>query len=145
MTQLDELVEALRYIAFDKELEEIYASNSVAEKRQEFDGFWGSLVSNRRAAGNMIKQYYGRAEEANLFFTGHKEGWKTDRGMVYVMLGPPMYVEYAFDSQIWHYSYSEQDIVNAPMLLSSLLGVAVGAGAFPYDLTSKVLSPKNRV
>jgi outer membrane protein assembly factor BamE (lipoprotein component of BamABCDE complex) len=33
--------------------------------------------------------------------------------MVYIILGPPMYVEYSFDRQIWHYSYSEQDFVNA--------------------------------
>jgi GWxTD domain-containing protein len=113
MTQLQELIDALQYIARDDELEEIYSATTIEQTRSEFDGFWGNLVSNRQQAGNMIKQYYGRMEDANLFFTGHKEGWKTDRGMVYVILGPPMYVEYAFDSQIWHYSYSEQDFANA--------------------------------
>jgi GWxTD domain-containing protein len=110
---LDELVEALAYIAEKDELREIQRAPTVAEMRKEFDAFWGSLVSSRQAAATLIKQYYGRVEEANLFFTGHKEGWKTDRGMVYIVLGPPMYIEYAFDSQIWHYSYSEQDFVNA--------------------------------
>jgi len=113
MTQLDGLIEALAYIARDKELEEIHSATTVEQRRNEFDGFWGNLVSSRQQAGGLVKQYYGRIEEANLFFTEHKEGWKTDRGMVYVILGPPMYVEYAFDAQIWHYSYSEQDFVNA--------------------------------
>ncbi|MFV1980946.1 MAG: GWxTD domain-containing protein, partial [Rhodothermia bacterium] len=113
ITRLNDMIEALTYIARDKELEEIYSATTVEQKRSEFDGFWGNLVSNRQQARTLVKQYYGRIEEANLFFTGHKEGWKTDRGMVYVILGPPMYVEYAFDSQIWHYSYAEQDYANA--------------------------------
>jgi GWxTD domain-containing protein len=113
LTRLNEVVEALRYIAHDRELEEIQMAPTVEEKRKEFDGFWGNLVSNRQQAASLIKQYYGRIEEANLFFTGHKEGWKTDRGMIYVILGPPMYIEYSFDAQIWHYSYSEQDFVNS--------------------------------
>lgn len=113
MTRLDELIEALTYIAQNKELEEIHSATTIEQRRKKFDGFWGKLVSSRQAAGNLVKQYYGRIEEANLFFTEHKEGWKTDRGMVYVILGPPMYVEYAFDEQIWHYSYSEAEFVQA--------------------------------
>lgn len=113
IVQIQELVEALAYIATDKELEEISSAMTIAEMKKEFDGFWGNLVSSRQQAASLIKQYYGRVEEANLFFTGHKAGWKTDRGMVYIILGPPMYVEHAFDAQIWHYSYSERDFVNA--------------------------------
>ena len=113
IARLGELVDALAYIATQDELDEIRLAATPEQRRSEFDGFWGGLVKNRQQATNLIKQYYGRVEEANLFFTGHKEGWKTDRGMVYIILGPPMYVEYSFDRQIWHYSYSEQDFANA--------------------------------
>ena len=113
VTTLDQLIVALRYIAYDSEIEEIRSAPTVEEKRKRFDAFWGGLVNNRETARNLIKQYYGRVEEANLFFTGHKEGWKTDRGMVYIMLGSPMFVEYSYDAQIWHYSYSDRDVLNS--------------------------------
>lgn len=113
VTTLDQLIDALSYIAYDRELEEIRSADTVEERRKRFDTFWGKLVTNREAARNLIKQYYGRVEEANLFFTGHKEGWKTDRGMVYMILGSPMFIEHSFDAQIWHYSYSDRDALNA--------------------------------
>ena len=113
VTTLDQVIESLSYIAYERELKEIRSGESVDERRRRFDAFWGSLVNNREAARNLIKQYYGRVEEANLFFTGHKEGWKSDRGMVYIILGSPMFVEYSFDSQIWHYSYSDRDALNS--------------------------------
>lgn len=113
VTTLNQFIDALAYIAYDRELEEIRAGETVEERRKRFDAFWGKLVNNREAARNLIKQYYGRVEEANLFFTGHKEGWKTDRGMVYIILGSPMFIEYAYDSQVWHYSYSDRDALNS--------------------------------
>jgi GWxTD domain-containing protein len=112
VTTLDQLVASLAYIALDREIAEIREATTVPETRIRFDRFWGSLVNNRQAALNLIKQYYGRIEEANLFFTAHKEGWKTDRGMVYLILGPPMYVENLFDGEVWHYSYSDRDAIN---------------------------------
>ena len=112
MAVLDDLIEALAYIAFEREIAEIRSAETPAEKKRRFDAFWGSLVPNRNAAANLIKLYYGRIEEANLFFTGYKEGWKTDRGMIYTILGPPLYVDRSFDTEVWHYSYSERDPVN---------------------------------
>jgi GWxTD domain-containing protein len=112
VTTLDQLIASLAYIAQDREIREIRDAATVPEARIRFDRFWGSLVNNRQAALNLMKQYYGRVEEANLFFTAHKEGWKTDRGMIYMVLGPPMYVENLFDGEVWHYSYSDRDAIN---------------------------------
>lgn len=108
---LDDLVEALAYIAYEDEIEVIQEASTTAEKKRRFDAFWGSLVPNRNRAANLIKLYYGRIEEANLFFTTHKEGWKTDRGMVYVIMGPPIYVDNRVDTEIWHYSYGDDNPV----------------------------------
>lgn len=36
-----------------------------------------------------MKKFYRRVEEANEYFTSYKEGWKTDRGMIYVIFGQP--------------------------------------------------------
>ncbi len=112
MSMLDDLVAALAYIAYDNEIDGIRQGGSPVEKKRRFDAFWGSLVSNRNAAANLIELYYGRIEEANLYFTGYKEGWMTDRGMVFTILGPPVYIERRIDREIWYYSYGDRDPVN---------------------------------
>lgn len=112
LTSLDDLVDALTYIAFDDEIEDIREAGSFLERKRRFDAFWGSLVANRNLAANLIRLYYGRIEEANLFFSGYKEGWKTDRGMIYTILGPPIYVDKRVGLEIWHYSYGARDPTN---------------------------------
>src|SRR5690606_38240941 len=86
---LDEMVDALGYIAYEREVGRIREGTTAAERLQRFDAFWGSLVRQRSVATNLIETYYARIEEANLLYSSYKEGWKTDRGMVYVLLGPP--------------------------------------------------------
>jgi GWxTD domain-containing protein len=109
LATLAELVAALDYIAYPREMEFITSGDTPQERRHRFDAFWGALVSDRRVASNLLRLYYERVEEANLLFTSHKAGWKTDRGMVYVIFGAPGYVEETFDGEIWHYGYGEQD------------------------------------
>ncbi len=106
---LEELVEALAYIAFEDEIAHIASAPDAQEMKRRFDAFWGMLVPNRQVAANLVKHYYERVEEANLFFTTYKEGWKTDRGMVYVVLGPPLQVETRADVEVWYYSFGDRD------------------------------------
>lgn len=106
VTTLGQMVEALTYLAERRELEAIRQAPTPEARRRAFDAFWGERVQRRVLAANVIKLYYGRVEEANLFFTSFKAGWKTDRGMVYVVLGPPLYVEQRPDAEVWHYSYA---------------------------------------
>lgn len=103
ITTLEEMIEALAYVAYPREIEHIRAAPTSREKKRRFDAFWGELLPNRRVAANLIARYYSRAEEANLLFTSFKEGWKTDRGMVYIVLGPPGYVDRRLDGEVWHY------------------------------------------
>lgn len=112
LATLAELVAALDYIAYPREMEFITAGDTPQERRRRFDAFWGALVSDRRVASNLLRLYYERVEEANLLFTSHKAGWKTDRGMVYVIFGAPGYVEETFDGEVWYYGYGEQDAVS---------------------------------
>jgi hypothetical protein len=50
-----------------------------------------------------MKTYFRRVEMANEFFTSYKEGWKTDRGMIYIIFGPPDEVYKFFDREVWKY------------------------------------------
>ncbi|MDX1531472.1 MAG: GWxTD domain-containing protein [Rhodothermales bacterium] len=102
---LDELIDALEYIATPRELAAIREGVTPQERRRRFDAFWGGLVDDRRVAQNLLRHYYERVEEANLLFTSHKPGWKTDRGMLYVVLGPPVYVEETMEGEVWYYDY----------------------------------------
>ena len=104
---LEQMVNALGYIAFEREIAQIREGATPAERRQRFDAFWGSLVDRRTVAANLLQTYFARIEEANLLFSGYKEGWKTDRGMVYVLLGAPVLVNVYTDSEIWRYTRSD--------------------------------------
>ena len=42
-------------------------------------------------------------EAANQLFSSHKSGWRTDRGMVLSIYGPPEVVYRNWDSEIWQY------------------------------------------
>ena len=102
---LDEMIEALSYIARRREIADLREPGDPAVRRARFDAFWGSLIPNRREATAVMQSYYSRIEEANLLFSTYKEGWKTDRGMVYVVMGPPLHRETEPRREIWHYSY----------------------------------------
>lgn len=112
ITRLEDLIESLAYIAYDNEIEAIREGSSPDDRKRRFDAFWGALVSNRNVAANLIELYYSRIEEANLFFTGYKEGWMTDRGMIFTVLGPPVYIDRRIDTEIWYYSYGDRDPAN---------------------------------
>ncbi len=112
ITTLDQMIQALIYIAYEREVKLILEAETPDEKKRRFDAFWGSLVENREVAANLIKLYYSRIEEANLLFTSHKEGWKTDRGMVYIMMGAPLYVENTVETETWRYSYGDYNPLN---------------------------------
>ena len=110
--QLDEMVQALSYIAREEELAHILAAETPREMRRRFDAFWGQLVPQRQKAANILETYYERVQEANLRFSAHKAGWKTDRGMVYILLGPPISTQRHPSAITWHYSYDMGDALN---------------------------------
>lgn len=103
ISALDEMVEALRYIARDDVWSKMMNAGSADEKRRLFDAFWAGIVPNKEAAATLLKTYYSRVEEANSLFSNHKEGWKTDLGMIYVVFGAPGYTERHYLRQDWYY------------------------------------------
>lgn len=100
---LDEMVEAVRYISGEDDWSNMMNTDSLAEKKNRFDAFWAGIVPNKEAAASLLESYYSRVEEANVLFSNHKEGWKTDRGMIYVIFGPPPYTESHYQRRDWYY------------------------------------------
>jgi GWxTD domain-containing protein len=101
---LTQLTECLPYIALPREMTELRDSVAPAEQRRRFEKFWLKLGGSPEAARNLIKGYYSRVEDTNLRFSSSKEGWKTDRGMIYIVFGPPGEIQLEFQREIWTYA-----------------------------------------
>lgn len=110
VTNLDLAVEQLVYLATNKELEYMEDAPNREEKIKRFTDFWKQKDPNPTDADNeAFDEYYRRIAYANDNFTHYVDGWKTDMGMVYVVLGPPDNVEHhPFDPdskpyEVWQY------------------------------------------
>jgi GWxTD domain-containing protein len=95
-----ELIDALIYITTTDERSRI--QRGVNPKR-ELDNFWIAQGGSKDNARMMIQNYYRRVEFANKYFTTFKEGWRTDKGLVYIIFGTPSKVRRYADSEIWEY------------------------------------------
>lgn len=100
---LDEMIQALRYIAYPDEYTKIRSKTPDSLLREAFDEFWIELYGNKQRAQSMLSTYVSRLEEANQLFSSYKEGWKTDMGMIYVLFGRPILTENRIDGVVWAY------------------------------------------
>ncbi|MGI4863943.1 MAG: GWxTD domain-containing protein [Janthinobacterium lividum] len=83
----EELIENLLYLTTAAERQQLRQS---AEPKRAVDQFWLQAAGGDQArARDLIRRYYGLVTTANELFTGHKPGWLTDRGLLYVVLGAP--------------------------------------------------------
>lgn len=82
----EDMIGPLAYIASRNEINELRA-DSVP--KLAVDNFWLDCTANIEKARELIRIYYNRVLYANYFFASYKEGWKTDRGMIYIVYGPP--------------------------------------------------------
>ena len=67
------------------------------------DKFWLNQAGTVERGKMLVSAYYSRVEAANLYFTSYIEGWKTDRGIIYVILGPPTEVTRTEFQEFWVY------------------------------------------
>ncbi|MBX2953763.1 MAG: GWxTD domain-containing protein [Leadbetterella sp.] len=103
-TRPETLKEALVYMSTSKEIE---SSATYDSGKDAMDMYFLNLAKgDQELARKIIRSYYKRIEEANEFFTTYKEGWKTDKGMVYVIMGPPARVQRNRTREVWLYSQS---------------------------------------
>ncbi|MFN5324652.1 MAG: GWxTD domain-containing protein [Bacteroidota bacterium] len=101
LTHVGGLLESVRYLTTREEFARINSSKNI---KASVDEFWLSKAGNRERAKELIKSYYGRVQTANRLFTSYMEGWKTDRGLIYVIFGTPGTVYRGNDSETWLYS-----------------------------------------
>ena len=98
-----EMIYPLRYLSTKKEYEEITQS---VDYKTAVDKFWLEIAGNPDRAISLIKKYYTAVKDANRFFTSYVEGWRTDRGMIYTIYGPPTTVYRSSKTETWIYGES---------------------------------------
>ncbi len=96
----EQMIQATRYIMAKREYENCM---SAPNQKEAIDKFWIDLGGSRERGTELIRKYYGRVQDANKLFTSYQEGWKTDRGMVYIVFGAPNRVNKRKNGEIWIY------------------------------------------
>jgi GWxTD domain-containing protein len=88
-----EFLSKVRYIISGDENK--FFKNLPDDKRDDFiDQFWAVRDPNPATPENEFKEeYFKRIDESNRQFTAGREGWLTDRGKTYILLGTPNYVQ----------------------------------------------------
>lgn len=95
-----DMLAPLRYITSMQEYDNIRQADNV---RSQVEAFWLDAFGERDRARQAIRTYYGRVENANRYFTTWIEGWRTDRGMVHIIFGPPNSIHRGTNSETWTY------------------------------------------
>lgn len=126
---VQEFAEPLAYLMGRREYERLMQIKDADSLKTAIDLFWLSGMRNSNRAKQVIELYYSRVEQANKQFSNFKEGWKTDMGMVFILMGPPFYVENTLDTSIWFYSYNRGD----PRTTFRFIRPKIADQFFPYQ------------
>lgn len=100
MTSAETMIPPLAYIATE---DEMTAMNSAPNRKVALDNFWMERGGNIEKAKELIRIYYFRVQYSNIYFASYKSGWLTDRGMAYVVYGPPDRLYKTNDTEKWGY------------------------------------------
>jgi len=95
------MVKSLQYLCSTDEYDDLINNTN---KKLAVDRFWLDCGKNTSRARELIRIYYNRTLYANIYFTSFTQGWRTDRGMTYLIFGPPKAVKKYPDKEIWMYS-----------------------------------------
>lgn len=96
-----QLVAPVRYLTTEKEFQRL---STAPETKQALDEFWLNAGGNIDKARALLRSYYGRVQMSNRLFSACRQGWQTDRGMIYVIMGPPDQVFRSDGEETWTYT-----------------------------------------
>ena len=121
------LDEDVTYIILDEERRAFLGLQTNEEREQFIEQFWQRRNPNPDSVDNPTREeHYRRIAYANEHYASGIPGWKTDRGRIYIIWGPPTSMDthtageqyqrpwqegggststYAYE--IWHYNYLE--------------------------------------
>ncbi|MBD79887.1 MAG: hypothetical protein CL840_13320 [Crocinitomicaceae bacterium] len=100
VSNASQMVEPLRFITTNREY------NAIKESEFPRDGveeYWLTVANSPDRARELIRTFYNRVEDANQYFSTHLQGWRTDRGIIYVIFGPPDVIYKNAQGESWIY------------------------------------------
>jgi GWxTD domain-containing protein len=100
MTTPEVMIQPLVYLASQVEVASLL---SAVKPKASLDDFWIKCGGNIDKARELIRIYYTRVLYSNYYFTSYKEGWRSERGMIYIIYGPPDKVYKTSEGEIWGY------------------------------------------
>jgi len=110
ITDLGKAIDQLIYIANPDEIHKIENAKTNEDKAKYFMEFWKSKDPTPDSEDNRVfEEYYKRVAYANENFSNYTEGWRSDRGMVLILLGIPDNIDrhpfeyYSKPYEIWQY------------------------------------------
>lgn len=104
----EDMIYPLRFITSKQEYDDLISSTN---KKALIDKFWLDCTGNPDRAKEVIRKFYNRVQESNTNFTSYIEGWKTDRGMIYLIYGSPNVIYRTATSETW--VYGEENNINS--------------------------------
>ncbi len=96
----EDMAPPLQYITTSEEYQKIIRQKDL---KKAIDEFWVKAGKDYSNARELIKVFYNRVLFANLYYSTDREGWKTDRGMIYLLMGPPAMVKKTETKEEWNY------------------------------------------
>jgi len=90
----DWLDKDVTYIISDEERKAFKQLSNDEEREKFIEAFWDRRNPNPDSEDNEFKdEHYRRIEYANEHFAAGVPGWRTDRGRIYIVFGPPDEIE----------------------------------------------------
>ncbi|MCH8554799.1 MAG: GWxTD domain-containing protein [Schleiferiaceae bacterium] len=89
ISKKNQLSGPLRYLTNNEEYAEISFHEDPDSIKYYVDKFWLTRAGSVERAQKLVNTYYQRIERSNELFTSYLEGWKSDRGLIYVIFGAP--------------------------------------------------------
>lgn len=95
-----EMIKSTRYVTTSQEYNTLLDAEN---KKLAIDKFWLEKGGSNERAKELIRKYYSRVQQSNKLFTSYQPGWQTDRGMIYVVFGPPTTMFKYAKNEVWVY------------------------------------------
>lgn len=108
IAQEENMAPPMRYITSDEEFNSLITDNENSKLKTE--QLWASMSSSLPTTEKQLVTYYKRVQYSNIYYTSHKEGWKTDRGLVYTIFGPPSNIYKSTKEEEWTYGLTNSKL-----------------------------------
>ena len=115
-----ELIAPMKYVTTEIEYKTLMQSN---RPKRTFDEFWINTYGTKFRARNAIRKYFKSVEHANEYFTNFKQGWKTDRGMIFIIYGTPLEMHRTNTSETWVYENQEFEFLKISTLFAPIFAL----------------------